>query len=1052
MMEHILISLLVWFLVPAVMGIYPRFFPCDDDLISVDCMGRDLTSVPHIRSTEVQSLNLNHNEIWHVGSKAFSGVPNLRNLTMMWNCAPGRYKNLGIPLCSLKIDSRAFVALKNLQTLILTGNSLTTIPALPERLQILDLELNNLFSLKDPLGTPSLKQLLLTKNCYYANPCNQTFVINQQVLKELPKLEVLLLGFNNISKIPVGLPQSLTHLDLRENKIKEIPAKAFANLTKLSTLNLAWNCQRCDHAAEPCFPCPNTKPLMLHEHTFLHQRHSLRNLSLRGNSLRTFPPRLFASLGQLKYLDLSDNLLAYTIRNGTFYQYLRSVRNLNLMYNYEPLKSFEHLVLSPFLMNMSHLESLSLNGYFFHSFSPKSMEILANLSNLKYLDLRSNFISSCNMSAFKHIKALKKVVLSQNQLDFIPLCKRNHEEWQSEPQVHRVNLVSREDHQCQDDSEIEPLLKTAPGPYDRMWPNFTMQNFYKMLCSKQLSFDLSFNNVLTINSSVFIGMEKVVCLDMSFNYMSIKPNGRQFSRLKNLVYLNLANNRIDLYFIEAFQELQGTLRALDLSSNAFSFLMMGIGHNFSFLQGLTSLESLSLDNNQIGFRVSSLLSTSLKYLYFAGNRLHIMWGSSDQYINFFQGLTNLIHLDISRNQLKSVLPEALIYLPQSLRVLRLDSNQLNFFPWDNITALPELRYLNLSENYLNKLPDRVVRFGLNFSGLDLSHNQITALPKTFFSQMTALLRLLLNNNKLKLLDASGLPAPLHNGSALRELTLHANPFTCSCATSWFVEYLRTTNITIPYLTTKVRCGFPESLQGVNILTIDPRSCQEIFGGVAFLCTSLLTIILIVFTLLKQLYGWDLWYCFQVLWAGHKGYSQFRGSSATVHYEYDAFVVFDTRNLAVRDWIYNELVDSLENKGKWRFKLCLEERDWVPGVSCIENLHNAVHNSRKTVFVLTNPGARYQVSGVIRQTFLLVQQRLLDEKVDVAVLVLLDLVFHKFRYLQIRKRLCRKSVVSWPTNPLAQPVFWNQLRVALASDNVRYYDKNVTGRFLSDDIL
>uniref|UniRef100_A0A0E9VSU1 Uncharacterized protein n=1 Tax=Anguilla anguilla TaxID=7936 RepID=A0A0E9VSU1_ANGAN len=24
----------------------------------------------------------------------------------------------------------------------------------------------------------------------------------------------------------------------------------------------------------------------------------------------------------------------------------------------------------------------------------------------------------------------------------------------------------------------------------------------------------------------------------------------------------------------------------------------------------------------------------------------------------------------------------------------------------------------------------------------------------------------------------------------------------------------------------------------------------------------------------------------------------------------------------------------------RFSLCLEERDWVPGVACIENLHNA----------------------------------------------------------------------------------------------------------------
>ncbi|XP_063063709.1 toll-like receptor 9 [Engraulis encrasicolus] len=1046
--------LLMCHLLPAVVGIYPKFFPCDGDLHFVDCMGRGLTSVPPIRSEKVWSLNLNHNKISRIRSEDFSGIPSLINLTMMWNCAPGRYKNLGIPLCTLEIDSDAFVGLRNLMSLVLSGNSLNSIPALPESLQVLDLEFNNLSNLTHPLGTPLLKHLMLTKNCFYANPCNHTFVIDQKVLKELPELQVLLLGFNNISKVLEGLPQSLTHLDLRENKIREIPSNAFANLTKLETLNLAWNCQRCDHAAEPCFPCPHSEPLVLYSDNFLHQSHSLKNLSLRGNSLRTVPPGLFAPLSRLKYLDLSDNLLAYTMRSGTFYQDLRSVTNLNLMYNYEPLRSFESLVLSPFLKNVSRLEALSLNGYFFRTFSTETMEILASLSNLRYLDLRSNFITSSNMSAFKDIKSLRKLQLSQNLLDFIPVCKPKEAGQQSADEGHRAIWVSRENRRSVEDQpefedhfESEPFVRRAP--YERMWPNLTMHNFYKKYCSRALSFDLSYNNILTVNASVFAGMEKVVCLDMSFNYMSMKPSGQQFSYLKKLRYLNLANNRVDLYFREAFEELQSTLKVLDLSSNSFSFLMMGIGHNFTFLRNLTSLEALSLDNNQIGYRVSSLISASLKYLYFSGNRLDIMWGSSDQYIDFFQHLTNLVHLDISSNQLRSVLPEVLVHLPQSLQLLRVDSNQLNYFPWDNITALPELRYLNLSGNYLSKLPINTVSFGRNFSGLDLSRNQIAALPEKFFSQMTGLVLLMLNHNQLRVLDASTLPAPFRNSSALRELTLHLNPFMCSCSTSWFVEYLRNTNITIPHLTTTVHCGFPESLQGVNILTIDTRSCQEIFGGISFICSFLLTIMFTVFPLLKRLYGWDIWYCLQVLWAGNKGYSQFRGSSATLHHEHDAFVVFDTRNPAVRDWVYDELVDNIENKGKWRFNLCLEERDWVPGVPCIENLHNAVHNSRKTVFVLTNFGARCQVSGIIRQAFLLVQQRLLDEKLDVAVLVLLDPLFHKFKYLQMRKRLCRKSVISWPSNPLAQPVFWNRLRAALASDNVLHYDKKVTGSFLTE---
>ncbi|XP_051759189.1 toll-like receptor 9 [Ctenopharyngodon idella] len=260
----------------------------------------------------------------------------------------------------------------------------------------------------------------------------------------------------------------------------------------------------------------------------------------------------------------------------------------------------------------------------------------------------------------------------------------------------------------------------------------------------------------------------------------------------------------------------------------------------------------------------------------------------------------------------------------------------------------------------------------------------------------------------------------------------------------FAKFLRETELDIPHLTTQVHCAYPESLSGVNVLSIDLRSCQEIFGGFALLCTLLLTLAATIIPLLKHLYGWDLWYCIQILWTGHRGHTPANGNMTDD--QYDAFVVFDTSNKAVRDWIYKEMIVRLENRGRWRFRLCLEERDWLPGVSCIENLHKAVYSSRKTVFVLTSPSGYSQSSGVVRQAFLLVQQRLLDEKVDVAVLVLLDFLFPKFKYLQMRKRLCKKSVLSWPKNPRVQPLFWNNLRVALVSDNVKAYNKNVTESF------
>ncbi|KAJ8370839.1 hypothetical protein SKAU_G00108670 [Synaphobranchus kaupii] len=725
----------------------------------------------------------------------------------------------------MQIDPEAFTSLKNLTWLFLAGNSLIQVPALPSHLQVLGMEYNKLFNITEPLGTPHLKQLLLSKNCYYANPCNHSFFIARRVFEELENLLNLTLGFNNITEVPSGLPRSLESLDLRENKISEIKELAFANVSKLRYLNLEWNCQRCDHAAQPCFPCTNNTPIMLSTRSFRYQL-QINSLSLRGNSLKQLPVDLFSNLLSLKYLDLSDNLLANEIRNGTFFKALKNVTTLNLIYNYEPLKTFTDLSLSP----------------------------------------------------------------------------------------HFSEMIS----------------------------------------------------------------------------------------LKNL------------------------------------FLSMG--HRFEFIQNLASLEALSLADNNIGRRISTeLLSSSLNYLFFAGNRLDIMWDTSDdQYIHFFKNLTNLTYLDISRNGLIYFSPEALSNLPENLRTLKASDNKLKYFPWGNLTVLINLYYLNLSRNSLTRLPSDVIKFSPNLTFLDLSHNRISQLPEGFFQAATSLRNLFLNNNRLMLLD-------VQFNSRLQKVTLHDNPFVCSCDTAWLSDFLRTSPIHIPKLTTNFKCGFPESLQGKSVLQMDPESCQDFFGSIGFLCTSLLTIVLTLVPLLKRLYGWDLWYCIQIFWAGHKGYSMLQNSSS----QHDAFVAFDPRNVHVRDWVYNELVVNLEDKGIRRFRLCLEERDWVPGIACIENLHSAIYKSQKTVFVLTSNGF---VNGTLKQAFYMVQQRLLDEKVDAVVLVLLDEAFQKLKYIKMRKRLCRKSVLSWPRNPHAHQNFWNNMRAALAADNNRSYDKNMNEGFISTELI
>ncbi|KAM9785991.1 toll-like receptor 7 [Neosynchiropus ocellatus] len=1009
------------------------FLPCDVDanVTKVDCHDRSLDRVIYIKEASVLFLNLSLNRIRKVADNTFTGVPNLLTLDMTRNVNPYSPE--------VDIHHYAFKVLPKLQRLFLSENRLRHIPWLPESLRELHLEGNRIFHIENPFKTPHLEKLFLSNNCYYLNPCHEPFYISENAFEQLTRLRVLDLAFDNLTAIPQGLPQSLERLNLKENRLTEIPERAFVNLVKLQYLNLEWNCQRCDHAAQPCFPCPHNSSLQLHPQSFFSENNSIGFLSLRGNSIKTFPPGIFKPLKKLGRLDLSDNRLAFAIQNASFFGELTHLNWISLIYNFEPVTIFDSFTLSTHIGKMINLRYLLLSGNFFKSLSAQSLDVLSRLKKLHTLELRMNFINQFDFQSLKRFPSLQNIILSQNMLTFHECPSRGQFMGQSEVMSERQTIFS---------SRSPTPREVLVYPHSRLEVDarkpcsmepFALSVLYNKQCHGGVTLDLSQNDILFIRNDIFAGLENVTCLDLSLNYMSQTLSKGDFSGLTNLVALNMSHNRIDLFYDHAFSELNKTLKLLDLSNNDFHFNMRGMFHKLGFIHNLQNLEVLSLANNNIQMRIDhQLKSSSLRTLYFNGNRLDYMWKTKEKYGLFFQKLTNLTFLDISYNRLKEISDDVFTNLPKSLQYLVISHNQLTFFCWANITALSNLTLLDLSYNALDFVPSTILKLNTNLKCLYLNNNQFHSLPESVLIQLKALQVLHLDHNQIKEIHFKFTPKHSLNIVALKELTLHTNPFICDCNTAWFSVFLATTSIHVPFLTTSVLCAYPESQIDKSILSIDKHSCQEIYGSLAFFVNFCLVILLTALPLLKHLYGWDLWYCLQVLWAGQKGYSQLPGSD----YHYHAFVVFDTGNPAVRDWMYNELVVHLEDRHR-RFNLCLEERDWVPGLSCIENLHNAVYKSVKTVFVLSSGKA---LNGVIRQAFYMVQQRLLDEKADVAVLVLLEEMYPKLKYLQLRKRLCGKSVLTWPKNPLAQPLFWNQLRMALSSDNLKLYDQNMSEGF------
>ncbi|CAL8344988.1 unnamed protein product [Boreogadus saida] len=62
----------------------------------------------------------------------------------------------------------------------------------------------------------------------------------------------------------------------------------------------------------------------------------------------------------------------------------------------------------------------------------------------------------------------------------------------------------------------------------------------------------------------------------------------------------------------------------------------------------------------------------------------------------------------------------------------------------------------------------------------------------------------------------------------------------------------------------------------------------------------------------------------------------------------------------------------------------------------------------------------------------------NEKNNFIVLIFLEKAASNSKYLRLRKRLYRRSVLEWPTNPQAQPYFWFGLRSVLATESNKQY--------------
>lgn len=997
----------------------PKQFPCDvsytNDTVIFHCNGRQLTKIPQGITRDATHLHLEENHIANITKNAFSDLKNLTLLSLNWV-----NKNYHTTYTA----KGAFINLTNLRELRMNGNGLKEIPSLlPTKLEILMLDNNNIISLSSSnfSGIRNVRKLYLSKNCYYSNPCKTVSTIDKGCMSILNNLLELSLNYDNLTQVPQGLPASLEKLQLASNRIQSISGDDFRNLTNLKSLRLQGNCPRCKNAPYPCVPCANTS-LEIHPCAFDGLTH-LVTLNLAGNSLYIVQQSWFKNLTNLKELYLSYNFLSQAITEDNFLSNLPHLEILDISFNFGTGHYPKTVRLSKQFSKLVSLKTFHLEGLVFKEVDSDSFRQLYDLKHLSVLNLGTNFIVSCNSTIFRHFPNLKLIYLTENR-------------------IYPVSVSGTLGHNSGQNDEVV-LLTPSLLDYQSNRKEMSYELTHQLV--KQECFDsgrvlsLSSNNLFFISQKQFEGYENIACLNLSRNGFAAAPNGSEFILLPDLTYLDLSFNKIDLAYDNAFNELR-KLEVIDLSYNPHYFIVSGVVHNLNFVSNLPALKVLNLSHNHI-FTLTNktIISTSLKELQFVGNYLGQLWRDDDNsYYKLFKYLVNLTYLDISFNYINNIPNEVYAQLPSNISKLCLSHNLLKEFQWDKLTNFKQLHELNLSFNSLDYVSKELSKFTHTLKLLDLSFNNIAQLSNGFLKGVKSLMTLDLSHNKLAIINQTTFLAGPEN--YLNTLYLQGNPFQCTCDLLEFILWIKENDVKIPRLPIDLTCSMPVERRGQKVIFFDIGECVNVeMASLIYILSTSIILITMLMGITTHVFYWDVSYILLYLRAKLKGYSTLCSTDSV----YDAFIAYDTSNPQVSEWVIEHLRMHLEERAEKRLPLCLENRDWTPGISIVDNLYMSIRQSRKTVFVLTDAYVR---SGAFRLAIYLAHQRLMEENVDVIVLVLLEPVLQYSPFLRLRRRLCGSSVTEWPRTAAAEPWFWQQLRNAIRVDNQVMYSKSYSRYF------
>ncbi|NXB47848.1 TLR5 protein, partial [Leucopsar rothschildi] len=786
--------------------------------------------------------------------------------------------------------------------------------------------------------------------------------------------------FCNLTDVP-PVPEDTVKLFLTYNYIRQVTVTSFPLLERLLLLEMG---------------AQFVRPVTIGKGAFRNLP-NLRVLDLGGNEILQLDLDAFVGLPSLTVLRLFYNHLGDSILGERYFQDLRSLEELDLSSN-EITKLHPH----PLFYNLTALKIVNLELNKISNFCQTNLTSFQG-KHFSFFNLGSNhFYKTEDRAWAKCPNPFKNITFSSLDL--------SGNGWSTE----RVQYLST----AIKGTQIHSLL----------------------FSSHIMGSGFGFDNLKNPDDSTFAGLGRsnLRFFDISVGFI-FSLNSLVFQSLGNLESLNLFQNKINQIQRQAFFGL-GNLKILNLSSN-----LLGELYDYTF-EGLHSVMYIDLQQNHIGMidNESFMQLVNLKIIDLRDNAIKRL-PSFPHLTSAFLGDNKLMsladtritatHLELERNWLEDLGELYILFQIPDLQYIFLKQNRFSYCKKSaNVIENSQLIYMDLGENMLQLVWERDLCldvFGAlpKLQVLHLNNNYLSALPQEIFRGLTSLKGLNLASNLLSHLSPGLFPQSLTNLNLSRNqlfspepevfmtlsiLDITHNNYVCDCALKSLLVWLNETNVTLAGSESDRYCVHPPAFEGVPLsyLTYDDCDEDELQQALRFSLFIISLVIPLAFLVAAIIFTRCRGTCFIWYKTITKRLIDNQPQVADKsEYKYDAYLCYSKNDF---EWVQNSLLKHLDSQyfDKNRFTLCFEERDFLPGEEHINNIRDAIWNSRKTICVVTR---QFLKDGWCVEAFNFAQSRYFCDLKDVLIMVVVGSLsqYQLKKHKPIRNFLQRSQYLRWP---------------------------------------